>query len=59
MTKEQENKDIEYEKMIIDIPKNTKAVSVVSIFENGLKLMMNTHIYETKDVIERKVKTQK
>lgn len=55
MTKEQ---DIEYEKMVIDIPKKTMAVSVVCIFKDGLNLVMNTHTYSTEDVKERRKKNQ-
>lgn len=44
------NKDeeVEYEKMIIDIPKNTQAVSVVSIAStgNGLQQIMNIYIVQ-------------
>lgn len=50
-----ENDEIEYEKMIIDIPKKTRAVSVVSIAEVGCELVMNTHTYDTEDVKERKI----
>lgn len=52
------DEEVEYEKMIIDIPKNTQAVSVVSISStgNGLQQMMNTHTYSTEDVKERIVK---
>lgn len=55
MTKEQ---DIEYEKMVIDIPKKAMAVSVVCIFKDGLNLVMNTHTYSTEDVKERRKKNQ-
>lgn len=55
MTKEQ---DIEYEKMVIDIPKKTMAVSVACIFKDGLNLVMNTHTYSTEDVKERRKKNQ-
>nr|DAO29353.1 MAG TPA: hypothetical protein [Caudoviricetes sp.] len=50
-----ENDEIEYEKMIIDIPKKTRAVLVVSIAEVGCQLVMNTHTYDTEDVKERKI----
>lgn len=50
-----ENNEIEYEKMIIDIPKKTMAVSVVSIAEGGCQFVMNTHTYDTEDVKERKI----
>lgn len=49
------DENIEYEKMIIDIPKDTRAVSVVSIFSNNFKLTMNTHTYDTEDVIKRRL----
>ena len=51
-----ENDRIEYEKMIIDIPKKTMAVSVVSISEENCQFVMNTHTYDTEDVKERKIK---
>lgn len=54
----EENKNNEYEKMIIDVPKNTKAVSVVSIFEQGFEMVMNTHTYSTEDVKNRKIKIE-
>ena len=50
-----ENDEIEYEKMIIDIPKETRAVSVVSIAEGNCQLVMNTHTYDTQDIEERKI----
>ena len=53
-----ENDEIEYEKMIIDIPKKTRAVSVVSIAEVGCQLVMNTHTYDTEDVKERKIEKE-
>ena len=53
--KEQENDEIEYEKMIIDIPKKTMAVSVVSIAEGSCQFVMNTHTYDTEDVQKRKI----
>lgn len=56
MNKDEE--EVEYEKMIIDIPKNTQAVSVVSIAStgNGLQQIMNTHTYSTEEVKERTAK---
>ena len=44
--------------MIIDIPKKTRAVSVVSIAEVGCQLVMNTHTYDTEDVKERKIEME-
>lgn len=48
------NEEIEYEKMIIDIPQNAIAVSVVTIASIGRKNIMNTHTYDTEDIEERK-----
>ena len=50
-----ENDEIEYEKMIIDIPKRAKAVSVVTIAEVNYEIIMNTHAYDTQDIRKRKV----
>lgn len=50
-----ENDEIEYEKMIIDIPKKTRAVSVVSMAEENCQIVMNTHTYDTEDVKKRKI----
>ncbi len=50
-----ENDEIEYEKMIIDIPKKARAVSVVTIAETNCQLIMNKHTYDTKDIEERKI----
>ncbi len=50
-----EKDEIEYEKMIIDIPKKTRAVSVVAIAEVNYQLVMNTHTYDTEDVKKRKI----
>lgn len=52
------NDEIEYEKMIIDIPKKTRAVSVVSIAEGSCQLVMNTHTYDTEDVQKRKIEQE-
>lgn len=49
--------DIEFEKMIIDIPKKAIAVSVVTIVKMNGTLGMNTHTYDTQDVVERKVES--
>lgn len=49
--------EIEYEKMIIDIPKNTRGVSVTVIAEKSDRnLNMSTNIYDTQDIIKRKIK---
>ena len=53
-----EKDEIEYEKMIIDIPKKTRAVSVVAIAEVNYQLVMNTHTYDTEDVKERKIEQE-
>ena len=53
-----ENVDNEYEKMIIDIPKKAKAVSVVTIAELGCQLVMNTHTYDTQDIVKRKLEKE-
>lgn len=48
--------EIEYEKMIIDIPKNTRGVSVTVIAEKlDRNLNMSTNIYDTQDIIKRKI----
>ena len=49
--------DIEFEKMIIDIPKKAIAVSVVTIVKMNGILGMNTNTYDTQDVVERKVES--
>lgn len=49
--------EIEYERMIIDIPKNAKGVIVTTIAENsGCNLRMSTNTYDTQDIIKRKIK---
>ncbi len=53
-----EDEKIEYEKMIIDIPKNIRAVSAVTIAEVRGELMMNTHTYSTDDIKERKLESE-
>lgn len=49
--------NVEYEKMIIDIPKKAIAVSVVTIIKTNDILGMNTHTYDTQDIVERKVES--
>ena len=49
--------DVEYEKMIIDIPKKAIAVSVVTIVKMNAMIGMNTHTYDTQDIMERKVES--
>ncbi len=49
--------NVEYEKMIIDIPKKAIAVSVVTIMKMNDILGMNTHTYGTQDIVERKVES--
>lgn len=49
--------DVEYEKMIIDIPKKAIAVSVVTIVKMNAMVGMNTHTYDTQDIMERKVES--
>lgn len=56
--KDNEKNEFEYKKMIIDIPKNTRAVSVVTIanVKNPLQQVMSTRIYSTEEVEERIIK---
>ena len=58
MESKKENVDNEYEKMIIDIPRKAKAVSVVTIAELGCQLVMNTHTYDTQDIVKRKLEKE-
>lgn len=52
--------EIKLEKMIIDIPVNTQAVSVVTIASTGntFQQVMNTRTYSTEDVKERIIKSE-
>lgn len=52
------NIELKKEKMIIDIPKNTFAVSVVTLSEQNGEYVMNNHIYDTTDIEERKVESE-
>lgn len=58
MESKKENVDNEYEKIIIDIPRKAKAVSVVTIAELGCQLVMNTHTYDTQDIVKRKLEKE-
>lgn len=58
MESKKENVDNEYERMIIDIPKKVKAVSVVTIAELGCKLAMNTYTYDMQDIVKRKLEKE-
>ena len=52
------NIELKKEKMIIDIPKNTFAVSVVTLSVQNTEYVMNNHIYDTTDIEERKVESE-
>lgn len=56
----EKSEEIKLEKMIIDIPVNTQAVSVVTIAstENTFQQVMNTRTYSTKDVKERIIESE-
>lgn len=48
--------EIEYEKMIIDIPKNAKGVIVTTLAEKSFgNLEMSNKTYDTQDIIKRKI----
>lgn len=54
-----ENDEIEYEKMIIDIPKNATAVVVTTLAGAAkIGLLMNTCTYDTQDIEERKIQEE-
>lgn len=56
----EKTEEIKLEKMIIDIPANTQAVSVVTVAStgNGFQQVMNTHTYSTEDVKERIIESE-
>lgn len=56
----EETEEIKMEKMIIDIPVNTQAVSVVTIAStgNGFQQVMNTRTYSIEDVKERIIESE-
>lgn len=56
----EEAEEIKLEKMIIDIPVNTQAVSVVTIAStgNGFQQVMSTRTYSTEDVKERTIESE-
>lgn len=47
--------EIEYEKMVIDIPKGTKGVSITFLIDSNNHLTMDTSLYDTQDIIKRKI----
>lgn len=56
----EKTEEIKLEKMIIDIPANTQAVSVVTVARtgNGFQQVMNIHTYSTEDVKERIIESE-
>lgn len=50
-----ENDEIEYEKMIIDIPKTAIAVVATTLANQSGRVLMNARSYDTKDIEERKI----
>lgn len=50
-----EKDETEYEKMIIDIPKNAVAVIVTTLAGENVRVLMESHTYDTQDIQKRKI----
>lgn len=49
----------EYEKMIIDIPKNALAVIATTLASKNGRVLMDSHQYDTQDIQKRKIEEEK
>lgn len=50
-----QNEEIEYEKMIIKIPKNAVAVVATTLAVKNGKALMSSDLYDTQDIQECKI----
>lgn len=50
-----EKDETEYEKMIIDIPKNALAVIATTLVSENGRVLMHGHQYDTQDIQKRKI----